>query len=349
MDSVEFSKVLKIKQGIPYSECIHMITSTGVIKPSYVGVWGDVLSNMLLKRAITAGKSVALPTAVGADGLSSEYTIYTNSDTERKAAFVLDGTPHYDNDYLSSFIEADYGRFITVIPDPVDSFLQAWAERDMPRQLQALGEPSDLTSALKSTRPEVQALLESIRNVFAKRFAPKDTKDSIGSFQIIKILRQQSFLQTIPSEYQDEALVYLRRRLCWTLEDISFIQSDWNSQQKPLTITAKERKLVEELNSLDVAVYSFYRKEFANVLSTEMGVKEEVRELQEQRAKDKAGCTRAAKMSQKELIRQLLDMKVDSHKQLSEQGRCYLLYLHTTSFREFFGARMGHKIRMSRP
>jgi hypothetical protein len=305
-----------------------------------------VLSSVLLKRALSTGRSVALPTATGPDGLTNEFTIFTNSKDETKAAYVLDGTPHFEIEYLSSLIQADYGRFITVIPDPVESFLLAWEDRGMSTKLKALGESGDLISALKSTRAEVVSLLESIRNQFAKRFAPKDTKDSIGSFQIIKLLRQQSFLLTIPGGMRDEMLVYLRRRGCWSMEDMSFIQAEWSDKMKRHSISKEALGLIEAFNALDVAVYNHYDKEMHTVLSTEMGVAKEVAELVEQRAKDRRDCVAASTLTQEAIVERL---RASQSSDIMRTDRCLLMYLKPASYPLFFEARMGTGLRKARP
>ena len=314
MDSIEFSRVFKARQGHVSKECIRqgVTHSIGLIKPHYTGQAGDIISRILYRKAVETGLPVALPEVKKGQYYTRKYTVYSLFREEFKASILADGTPLYDADFLSSILMSTHGRFLTIVPDPVERFLDAWEATDMANRLRKLGFKGTMTEALTSTDIKVQSALDPIRNTFSKDFHAADP-NSVGNTtaRLIKeFRRQQHFSYVVPAPHIHKALVYLARLLCWDLETFVHVTATKTTSRRAL-LPADEIAAIEEFNHADTHVFEVFDKEFLKDISIEYRFDRDLQRFDELQEQARRQCEGMAGAAQDELL-ELLNGKGDT-------------------------------------
>ena len=327
LDSVEFSKLLKIQQGVPHSECILSLPSSShaFIKPRFLGRWGNVISSILLRKAVSTRSSLLIPPAGYNPSRNSDTLNVFSHIAEAKAGYLIDGSFQFKDQFISGLIRGDFGRYISVIPDPVERFMSAWKALGIQSSLKSLGESGDIVNALTSTRSEVVSLLEPIRNTVSRDLLPGGQITEISA-----LLRNTIFSIVIPASADDSALIYLRRALCWSMEDVLSFESTWGPSSEMLSLSESTIRAIQEFNRLDTKVFELIKDDFGKKMEIEMGFGEEVKELRQLRESRRQSCKDYLTMTQEQLLLEVTSQPLTKLNQ--HPGNCLLQLLEPKSF-----------------
>jgi hypothetical protein len=279
LDSMDFSKVLKMVQGIPFKECVIPGTMLDItfIRPRFIGTFADALTNIFLRKAANRNAPVALPEQMDADYVSS-YSVYSLKGVEKRASILATGSFVYNDVLVRSFTKADYGRYVTIVPDPVESFMHGWHETGIGTKLRSLGEPEDVLLAIKSPRREVIELLQTIRNSFAQTFrsvTSLDTKDAANTI-LRQILFSNAFIFVIPSDSLDAGLLYLQRILCWEPDEFLYLPPRKDPFLYRSMLDMEVVTAIARFNSVDSLIFREAKKNLESRRGIELGFSEEI-------------------------------------------------------------------------
>ena len=341
MDSIEFSRYFKLAQGVPYGECIRPGTASYLmlVKPRFAGIMGDALTNIINRKAAIRNGAVAVPGDMR-DEHTSSYHVYSN-DPEEQALWVADGTPLFDSDALSPLIRGGNSRFMTIIPDPVDRFLEAWAAYDMDAALARLGHSSGMAAALTSNRPRILQALEPIRNTFSKDFNSASPNDITKASDTSKMLRGNAFSIALPSTALDEGLVYLSRLICWELSDMVYIRQQLQGAQSQRSkLPAAVVRAIEKFNRVDVRLFQAFERGFRANLQAEYKFDDEVARFRQLVADRVSACIAFEGQLQNDILRVALNTAATP-----EQHTCAFLHMEPASFSNYFAQVFAHKKR----
>ena len=90
------------------------------------------------------------------------------------------------------------------------------------------------------------------------------------------------------SEYYDLSLVLLKRRYCWSYDDIVYVKS-LESSKKPI-ITDKTRARLERFQLVDSTIYNHYNKTFWDLVDKEDGIFEDLKMFRQHNSRTRQNC-----------------------------------------------------------
>ena len=339
MDSIEFSRFFKLAQGAAYNECIRGTASyLALVKPRFAGVMGDALTNILYRHAVSRREPVGVP-VLGLGEHTTAYTIHS-MDGQAAATWIADGTPLFSEEQLSRLIDGRHARFITVVPDPVERFLDAWAAYDMDAELAKVGHRAGMAAALTSNRQSVRDLLEPIRNTFSKDFNASAPNDITKTGDTSKVLRSPSFSFVLPSTAGEVGLAYLSRLLCWDPSEFVHVHAALDQAgSRRAALPGGVVKAIEKFNRVDVRLFQTFERNFRAHVESEYQFEPEVDRFRALLAVRRRDCAHLASRAKTELLH------VAQSTAAADQRSCALLYMDPPMFAQLIAATYAAKTR----
>lgn len=77
------------------------------------------------------------------------------------------------------------------------------------------------------------------------------------------------------TEYFDESLVVLKRRMCWQLKDILYLRKNAAYQSFDFNLSEEDKTSLKKWNMADLYIYQYFREKFVEKLSKELNITEE--------------------------------------------------------------------------
>lgn len=167
--------------------------------------------------------------------------------------------------------------YITMIREPVKQFLSALLFFVHENILNAA--MKNITSYLKEPQvfePEESPYLSFTNNRQALDLGLPPTKARDKAY-ILKYIRMldKVFDLVLITEYFDESLIMLKRRLCWSFEDIIYIRKNIAYQSHDFKLGVYDRTLLKNWTLADHLIYAHFYNKFHKLLKQEPNIMEE--------------------------------------------------------------------------
>ena len=186
--------------------------------------------------------------------------------------------------------------FITILRDPVSNFESVFYYMEIAQRcgITSGDNLSKITKFLDEREENLAKLQGSgtlINNgqLFDLGFDPEQMKnDSLIQQHIVKIAERFQLVMIL--EYIDESLVLMKRKLCWSLQDVAYFQF-LKSATRRKGLPAEIREKIRKQNRADVQLYEHFNKTFwKNIQAEGEGFYSEVKQLVELREKLRVQC-----------------------------------------------------------
>lgn len=331
MDSIEFSRYFKVKQNVPYGECIRPGTASYMmfIRPRFSGVIADAMTNAIYRKALKYHQPLGIPSPVAVGAHSNAYTVYSMDDSDR-ATWIADGSPVFKDEPLSELIVGRNARFITVVPDPVERFLQAWDDMNIEKELADVGHKSGLLLALSSARPKVIQVMEKIRNTFSKDFGSVNPNEITKAADTSKIIRSNTFSYALPGTYAEEGLVFLARLICWDMSDLVYIRKQMFVPRKRDGLLQNVIAAIEKFNRVDHRLFQAFERSFKSMVEAEYRFDEDLARFRALVDEKTQACLEFASKPQDTLVAVAQDTGISE-----EQRMCAYMHMEPQAFASY--------------
>ena len=274
-------------------------------------------------------RSAGIPTSyVPLPGAEGNYDIFCSAHTR------------YSRKYIEPIVPN--AHYITIFREPTSHFKSSWSYWDVPGHIlrqsnmrvsmeEFLDDPDTwFPRGLKGDR-------DLLHNSFAfdfgydHEYTQQDVDDLIAHLD--------TFTLVLITEYMDESLVLMKRKLCWELEDVVYFALKVN-KRKPKTPMAQDiREKILKLNWFDAQLYTHFNRTLWQQIEREPNFDEELAAFRDLKAQLSNQCSRWASWHEDQHRKALLE---EEGKALSVPERqCHLAQMDSVAFVKFLKQKSG--------
>eukprot|EP00050_Salpingoeca_kvevrii_P003966 m.238503 g.238503 ORF g.238503 m.238503 type:complete len:1208 (-) comp10916_c0_seq14:1906-5529(-) len=308
----------------------------------------STVTNILHRHALKRGLSVVLP----------RDELFLGWPDERALARSILDVPNQVKPYdilcsaHARYSHSEMGAvvpdaaYITLLRDPVRQSKSSWDYWQVPRKVSVDRHGGKKCETVKQilTTPECEALMTQYDHILTKNSQAFDLGLSPDRPEDVHKLIEHldsNFFMILITEYLDESLLLLKRKMCWDLEDIVYFSLKVNTKrpsEKDLELDA----LLRARSPADVALYAHFNATLWNAIAKEDGFAEELAKLRTLKDRFTAQCDAIIHAPGRDVRH--LQALIDNRAILPEDDRqCHLALLDSPAFVRYFKFQLGIK------
>ncbi|KAL4236956.1 hypothetical protein ACF0H5_005342 [Mactra antiquata] len=181
-----------------------------------------------------------------------------------------------DSAFLSKFPKMDF-MYVTMLRDPTTQFLSSLQyflhENISKAACENISAYLTNPAVFEPTNPYLS--FTDNRQALDLGLSPTKVRDLDAIISHIMML-DEIFDLVLITEYFDESLIILKRRMCWQLKDIIYLRKNMAYKSLNITINDKDEKNLKMWNLADHYFYQYFRDKFIGILTQERNLTEEV-------------------------------------------------------------------------
>eukprot|EP00730_Choanoeca_flexa_P019615 TRINITY_DN9589_c0_g3_i1.p1 TRINITY_DN9589_c0_g3~~TRINITY_DN9589_c0_g3_i1.p1 ORF type:complete len:480 (+),score=152.71 TRINITY_DN9589_c0_g3_i1:2-1441(+) len=343
LDSPGFVKLLKEKWGKKDPECHTQGQMRNALVHVPTGAHADsTFANVLLRKAFRAGLSPAFPRdgkSFGYPEAKSRQAIMNSLQANSYNPTIFAGfNIHFDPTVLRSL--ATDVILHPMIEHPISHFKRVWVSLGVSKLLSAKfpdrasvtmedfvlhqADQSEYLSALSAT------VLDALINPLNRRFEKFGDKP----VQRARILMGKTD-KVLIAEHLDESLLFMRRFVCWKIEDMLYLKHEQSSTPNMQKLNEVDAAIAK-LNRQDMTLYKELNASLWRGIGREISFHDELLNFKATRKQLLADCKRF--MTDNATVSDVVAV-VSNPKTSSNERQCRLMTLKPNHFAKVFASR----------
>eukprot|EP00049_Salpingoeca_infusionum_P019484 m.362063 g.362063 ORF g.362063 m.362063 type:complete len:1194 (-) comp20076_c0_seq1:1775-5356(-) len=197
----------------------------------------------------------------------------------------------YNRKYISDIVSD--AAYVTILRETTSHFKSSWSYWGVASHIKRVsGMTATMEDLLEDPNTWFPRGLKGDRDLlhnsvafdfgYNHEYTEKDAQDLIAHLD--------TFTQVLITEYMDESLVLLKRKLCWDLEDVVYYALKVNKRKPKSPLPEDIREKILKLNWFDNMLYTHFNETLWRDIAKEDGFEEEVEEFRRLKAKLSSDC-----------------------------------------------------------
>eukprot|EP00045_Choanoeca_perplexa_P014678 m.174770 g.174770 ORF g.174770 m.174770 type:complete len:1183 (-) comp16756_c0_seq1:120-3668(-) len=301
----------------------------------------STLTNIFHRYAEKHHLKVALPkgnTFLGwprSAGIPKSYVPLPNS--EGNYDVFCSAHTRYNHDYIADIVPN--ANHITILRDPVAHFVSSWSYWGVASHIKRVSgfdvtwqeflEDPNLWFS-RSLKGDRDLLHNSVAFDFGYEHEYKD-----GDADTL-MRHLDTFTQVLITEYMDESLVLMKRKLCWELDDVVYYALKVNKRKTRLELADEHRRKILEMNWFDNQLYQHFNQTLWREIAQAKDFEQELELFRQRKAELSEQCVATARWDEEMHRKALMEKELTA-----DQHQCHLAQMDSVAFVKYLKHQWG--------